>query len=112
MVPVDFFTVLTIRFQILYVFLVVAHERRRIVHFAVTAHPTAKWTAQRLREAFPWDSAPAYLLRDRDSIFGCDFVEQIEAMGIREGCQLRDRRGSEHTSNGSSERFGGNASTT
>jgi len=84
MVSVDFFTVPTIRFQILYVFLVLAHERRRIVHIGVTAHPTAKWTAQQLREAFPWDSAPAYLLRDRDSIFGCDFVEQIEAMGIKE----------------------------
>ena len=69
-VPVDFFTVPTIRFQILYVFLVLAHERRRIPHFAVTAHPTAEWTAQQLREAFPWDSAPRYLLRDRDRIFG------------------------------------------
>ena len=53
MVSVDFFAVPTIRFQILYVFLVLAHERRRIVHFAVTAHPTAEWTAQQLREAFP-----------------------------------------------------------
>jgi putative transposase len=53
MVSVDFFTVPTIRFQILYVFLVLAHERRRIVPFAVTAHPTAEWTAQQLREAFP-----------------------------------------------------------
>lgn len=53
LVSVDFFTVPTIRFQILYVFLVLAHERRRIVHFAVTAHPTAEWTAHQLREAFP-----------------------------------------------------------
>ena len=53
MVSVDFFTVPTIRFQILYVFLVLAHDRRRIVHFNVTAHPTAEWTAQQLREAFP-----------------------------------------------------------
>jgi hypothetical protein len=52
MVSVDFFTVPTVRFQILYVFLVLAHERRRILHFAVTAHPTAEWTAQQLREAF------------------------------------------------------------
>jgi putative transposase len=57
----------TIRFHMLYVF---AHERRRIVHFAVTAHPTAEWTAQQLREVFPWESAPRYLLRDRDRIFG------------------------------------------
>jgi hypothetical protein len=70
MVSVDFFTVPTIRFEILYVFLVLAHDRRRILHFGVTAHPTAEWTAQQLREAFPWDSAPRYLLRDRDQIFG------------------------------------------
>src|SRR5215831_18292746 len=58
MVSVDFFMVPTIRFQVLYVFLVLAHERRRILHFGGTAHPTAEWTAQQLREAFPWDSAP------------------------------------------------------
>ena len=84
MVSVDFFTVPTIRFQVLYVFLVLAHDRRRILHFAVTAHPTAEWTAQQLREAFPWDTAPRYLLRDRDRIFGKDFVDQIEAMGIKQ----------------------------
>ena len=71
---VDFFTVPTIRFQIMYVFLVLAHERRRIVHCAVTAHPTAEWTVHQLREAFPWESAPQYLLRDRDRIFGKEFV--------------------------------------
>ena len=59
MVSVDFFTVPTIRFQVLYVFLVLAHDRRRIVHFNVTAHPTAEWTAQQLREAFPFDADPA-----------------------------------------------------
>jgi len=84
MVSVDFFTVPTIRFQILYVFLVLAHDRRRIVHFAVTAHPTAEWTAQQMREAFPWDTAPRYLLRDRDRIFGPDFVKQVKAMGIKQ----------------------------
>jgi putative transposase len=60
------------------------HDRRRIVHFAVTAHPTAEWTAQQMREAFPWDTAPRYLLRDRDRIFGTDFVDQVEAMGIKQ----------------------------
>ena len=84
MVSVDFFTVPTIRFQILSVFLVLAHERRRIMHFAVTPHPTAEWTAQQLREAFPWDTAPRFLLRDRDRIFGQEFVEQVQAMGIEE----------------------------
>src|SRR5262245_823021 len=75
LVSVDFSVVPTIRFQILYVFLVLAHERRRIVHFAVTAHPTAEWTAQQMREAFPRDTPPRYLLRDRDRIFGQDFVD-------------------------------------
>jgi putative transposase len=84
LVSVDFFTVPTIKFQILYVFLVLAHDRRRILHFAVTAHPTAEWTAQQLREAFPWDSAPRYLLRDRDRIFCYEFVEQVKAMGIKQ----------------------------
>ncbi len=84
MVSADFFTVPTLRFQTLYVFLVLAHDRRRIMHFGVTAHPTAEWTVQQLREAFPWDSAPRYLLRDRDSIFGLDFVAQVNAMGIKE----------------------------
>jgi len=67
LVSVDFFVVPTIRFQVLYVFLVLAHDWRRILHFGVTAHPTAEWAAQQLREAFPWDSAPRYLLRDRRS---------------------------------------------
>ena len=84
MVSVDFFTVPTVGFQILYVFLVLAHDRRRIIHFAVTAHPTAEWTAQQMREAFPWESAPQYLLRDRDRIFGGDFVDQVNAMGIKQ----------------------------
>jgi putative transposase len=84
MVSIDFFTVPTIRFQILYVFLVLAHDRRRILHFGVTAHPTAEWTAHQLREAFPWDTAPRYLLRDRDRIFGPEFVEQVKAMGIQQ----------------------------
>ena len=84
MVSVDFFTVPTIRFQVLYVFLMVAHDRRRILHFGVTDCPTAEWTAQQLREAFPWETAPRYLLRDRDRIFGADFVEQVKAMGIKQ----------------------------
>jgi transposase InsO family protein len=84
MVSVDFFTVPTLRFQVLYVFLVLAHDRRRILQFGVTAHPTAEWTVQQLRNAFPWETAPRYLLRDRDRIFGQEFVEQVKAMGIKE----------------------------
>lgn len=84
MVSVDFFTVPTIRFQILYVFLVLAHDPRRIAHFNVTAHPTAEWTAQQLREAFPFEQIPRYLLRDRDGIFGGEFRKDVRAMGIKE----------------------------
>jgi len=54
------------------------------VHFGVTAHPTAEWTAQQLRDAFPWDTAPRYLLRDRDRIFGDEFTKQVKDMGIQE----------------------------
>jgi putative transposase len=84
MVSVDFFIVPTIRFQVLYVFLVLAHDRRRILQFGVTAHPTAEWTVQQLRNAFPWNSVPRYQLRDRDRIFGQDFIEQVKAMGIKQ----------------------------
>jgi len=84
MVSIDFFTVPTIRFQVLYVFLVLAHDRRRVLHFNVTAHPTAEWTGQQLREAFPFDQIPRYLLRDRDAIFGNDFRAHVRDMGINE----------------------------
>jgi putative transposase len=84
LVSVDFFTVPTIRFQVLYVFLILAHDRRRILHVGVTAHPTAEWTAQQRREAFPWETAPRDLLRDRDGIFGHTFVDQVTAMGMAE----------------------------
>jgi hypothetical protein len=70
LVSIDFLSVPTLRFQILYIFVVLAHDRRRILHFAVMAHPTSEWTAQQLREAFPQDSAPRFLLRDRD----CNFI--------------------------------------
>ena len=84
LVSIGFFTVPTIRFQVLYAFLVLAHDRRRILHFNVTAHPTAQWTRQQLREAFPFAKLPRYLLRDRDAIFGHDFREQVRDMGICE----------------------------
>ena len=74
MVSVDFFTVPTIRFQVLYVFLVLAHDRRRIVHFNVTAHPTADWTAQQLREAFP-------LSKFRNTCFGTATVSSAASFG-------------------------------
>jgi hypothetical protein len=83
LVSVDFFTVPTISFHILYFFIVLSHNRRHILHFNVTAHPTAKWTSQQIVEAFPFDSAPRYLLRDNDQIYGCEFRRQLEVMGNR-----------------------------
>ena len=84
LVSVDFFTVHTVWFEILFVFIVLAHDRRRVVHFNVTAHPTAEWTAQQMLEAFPFDTAPKYLLRDRDRIYGQEFRKQVEVMNIKE----------------------------
>ena len=84
LVSLDFFTVPTISFRILYVFLVVAHDRRRVVHFNVTTNPTAFWTAQQMIEAFPGDTAPGYLLRDRDGIYGNYFRERVAGMGVKE----------------------------
>jgi putative transposase len=84
LVSVDFFVVPTAMFKVLFVFVVLAHNRRRVVHVNVTDAPTARWTAQQLVEAFPWDTAPRYLLRDRDAIYGAVFSRQVQALGIHE----------------------------
>jgi len=84
LVSIDFFTVPTATFRVLFVLAVLAHERRRVVHFNVTEHPTAGWTGQQMVEAFPEDTAPRYLLRDRDKIYGYDFRERIQGMGMEE----------------------------
>ena len=80
----DFFTVPTARFRVLYVFIVLSHDRRRVVHFNATEHPTAQWTAQQLVEAFPFDTAPRYLQRDRDAIYGKKVCRRIKSLGIEE----------------------------
>ncbi len=84
LVSVDFLTVPTATFRILYVFLILHHERREVLHFNVTEHPTAEWSAQQIIEAFPFDSAPRYLLRDRDSIYGERFRSRVANIGIKE----------------------------
>jgi transposase InsO family protein len=81
---IDFFTVPTATFRVLFVLVVLAHHRRRVVHFNVTEHPTAGWTGQQMVEAFPEDTAPRYLLRDRDKIYGCEFQQRIRSMRIEE----------------------------
>ncbi len=84
LVACDFFTVPTANCRVLFVFIMLAHERRRIVHFNVTEHPTAEWTSQQIVEAFPWDTAPRYLLHDRDSIYSAALQSRVKTLGIEE----------------------------
>jgi putative transposase len=79
LIAADFFVVPTATYRLLFVLVLLAHDRRRIVHVAVTDHPTAAWTVQQFREAFPWDTAPRYLLRDRDHVF-----KAVTTLGIHE----------------------------
>jgi transposase InsO family protein len=69
---------------VLFVFVALSHDRRRIVHVNVAAHPTAAWTAQQLRDAWPWDTAPRFAIRDRDAIYGADPRRIAQTMGIEE----------------------------
>jgi transposase InsO family protein len=84
LVSADFFVVPTIAFQLLFVFVILDHDRRRPIHFAVTSNPTTEWTARQLLQAFPWDNAPRYLLRDRDGIYGEKFCKTSKWIGIHE----------------------------
>ena len=79
----DLFTVPTASFRLLYGFFVIEHGRRHIVHFNATFHPTSAWVIQQLREAFPYDTAPRYLIFDRDFIFSAAVIEFIKATGTK-----------------------------
>jgi transposase InsO family protein len=81
---IDMFVVASASFRLLYVMIILAHDRRNIVLTAVTERPTAAWLSRQVTEAFPWDTAPRYLLRDRDASYGPYFCNRIEAMGITE----------------------------
>ena len=83
-VAADFFVVPTVRNQVLFVFLLLAHDRRRVLHFNVTSNPTAAWTAQQMVEAFPDQDPPRFLLRDRDGAYGQVFRKRVAGMGFRE----------------------------
>jgi len=83
-VAVDRFVVATATFRLLYTVIVLGHDHRRIIHFNVTQNPTQVWLAHQMTEAFPWDTAPQYLLRDRDASIGRAFRNRIQAMGITE----------------------------
>jgi putative transposase len=84
LVSLDFFTVPTATFRVLFVLVMVSHRRRSVIHFNVSEHPTAAWTAQQILEAFPDDTAPRYLIRDRDQIYGECFRDRLRDMGITE----------------------------
>jgi putative transposase len=84
LVSIDFFTVPTARLRVLFVLVVLAHHRRRVLHCNVTEHPTAAWTAQQIVDTFPDDTAPPYLLRDRDAIYGDAFRQRVKGMRIQE----------------------------
>ena len=80
----DFLVVPTVGFKLLFAWVVLRHDRRQFLSFGVTAHPTAEWVSQQITEAFPWDTAPTYLLRDRDAVYGAVVHKRLKAMGIRD----------------------------
>jgi transposase InsO family protein len=80
----DFLVVPTINFRQLFVLVILRHERRRVICLSVTEHPTAEWIARQITEAFPWDSAPTHLIRDRDACYGHAVRRRLTAMGIRD----------------------------
>jgi transposase InsO family protein len=84
LVSIDFFSVPTAHLRVLFVLVVLAHHRRRVLQFNVTEHPTAAWAAQQIVDSFPDDTAPAYLLRDRDAIYGDSFRQRVKGMQIQE----------------------------
>jgi hypothetical protein len=79
----DFFTVPTLTFGVLYCFFIISHDWRRVLHFNVTPHPGSAWVSQQLREAFPYDTTQKYLIHDRDAIFNTEVRETIEAIGLK-----------------------------
>ena len=84
LVSVDFFVVPTVTFRVLFVFVVLSHQRRHVLHFNVTENPTAAWAAQQVVQAFPYDTTPRFLLRDRDGVYGRVFRDRVAGMEIEE----------------------------
>ncbi|WNJ99921.1 integrase core domain-containing protein [Thalassospiraceae bacterium LMO-JJ14] len=81
---IDLFVVPTVGFKLLFGLVILDHDRRKMIHVNVTYHPTAEWIARQVVEAFPWDEAPRYLIRDRDASYGQVYVNRLSAMGIRD----------------------------
>jgi hypothetical protein len=102
----DLFVVPTMSFRLLFGLLILRHDRRELVWVSVTGHPTAEWVACQLAEAFGWDTAPRYLLRDRDKVYGNVFVQRARAMGIRDRPISARSHGRMDIAKGRSARFG------
>jgi hypothetical protein len=111
-VAIDFFVVPTLTFRLLFVFVVLRHDRRELLHLNVTDHPTADWTARQILQTFPEETAPRYMLRDRDTIYGKSFTRCIASMGIREVLIAPGHPGRMRSSNASSAPSAASASIT
>ena len=109
---IDFFLIPTLTFRLLFGFVVLSHDRRRIVHFGVTEHPSGEWTRRHLLEAFPYESAPRFLHRDRDSIYDRSFRAAVKAIGIDDVPSAPGRPGKTRSPKESSARFAASCSTT
>ena len=81
---IDFLVVPTPTFRILYVVVILSHERRKLLHLAVTTNPTAEWAAHQVTEAFPWDTAPKYIIRDRERPYGRQYNDRLGSMCIQD----------------------------
>lgn len=82
---IDLFVVPTVGFRLLFGLVILSHDRRQLMHTAVSAHPTPEWIANQIAGAFPWDTAPRHLIRDRDAVYGGAYRRRVSAMGIRDG---------------------------
>ena len=109
---VDMFVVVAARFQLLYALVVLSHERRKVIHFDVTQNPTQVWLARQITEAFPWDTAPRFLLRDRDTSYGQIFRDRVQAMAIEQVVTATRSPGRMLMSSASSARSAANVSIT
>src|SRR6202166_1252753 len=107
-VAVDMFVVATATFRLFYALIVLGHDRRRIIHFDVTQNPTQAWLSRQMTEAFPWDTAPRYLLRDRDASYGHGFRDRVRVVGLEQVVTAPDPPGRMRTSSASSARSAGN----
>ena len=110
-VALNFFTVPTVTFRVRFVLILLAHDRRRILYFNVTEHPSAQWTARQPVEAFPGCSAPSYLLRDRDGVYGQVFDRRVAGLGMAHVRTAHKAPGRTPMRSASSGAFGGRAGT-